>query len=290
MNISTDSNILFKELMINYLSFIKMEVKESSYITKENVINLHILPFFEKLRAREITSRYVIKWKKDMIKKGLSFEYLSKAYNNLSAIFKHGVDHYGLRENPCKKAGNFKNPGKIKKEIQYWLFDEFQEFISNVDDIKYKTFFMFLYYMGTRKGETMAIRWKDVDFKKHQATITKTVTEKTTEGGWKLTDPKTLSSIRTILIPQALLKQLKIYLKWFKEFDLYSEEDFVFGKFRPWPSTTIARNYEKYLNQTKLKKIKIHDLRHSHASLLINQGASILVVSKRLGHKDVNET
>lgn len=135
--------------------------------------------------------------------------------------------------------------------------------------------------MGTRKVEAMALKWKDVNFKTGIVNIHKTVSEKSKEGGWRITSPKNPQSIRKILMPQVLINQMKIYYDYCKQYDGFS---------RPLASTTIARNFDKYVEEAEIDRIKIHDLRHSHASLLINNGASILIVSLRLDHKDVNET
>ncbi len=287
---TTSSNINFKDLATKYLEYIKTKVKYISYYSKENLINLHIIPFFENYSANKITTIHIQDWQKDMLSKDFSYEYLSKIYTNLSAIFKYGVDNYGIKENPCKKVGNFTKPAKVKNKLQFWVFSEFNKFINVVDDIMWLTFFMFLYFMGARKGEAMALQWHDINLKTGVVNIEKTVADKSEKGGWEITTPKNEQSIRQILMPKMLIKQMKKYYEWCKQFDGFNDNCFVFGISRPLATTTITRNYDKYVALAEVKRIKIHDLRHSHASLLINNGASILIVSKRLGHKDINET
>lgn len=287
---SSATELTFKELAHHYFDFIEKRVKESSYITKVNAINLHIMPFFEKMKVRSITSKDIIAWQKEMNSKDFSHEYLSKIYNNLSAILNH-AKHYGIADNPCKLVGNFKKVETIKEEVNFWTLPEFNQFIMKViEDNIYYTFFLFLYYMGTRKGEAMALKWKDINLKTGIADIHKTVTEKTTEGGWKVTSPKNVQSNRKILMPKALQKQMIDYYNYCSDFENFNDNCFVFGVSRPLASTTITRKFDEYIKQANVKRIKVHDLRHSHASLLINHGANILIVSQRLGHKDVNET
>ncbi len=287
---TTTSNIKFKDLANKYSEYAKTKVKYSSYYSKENLINLHIIPFFESYSANKITTLHIQNWQKEMLTKGYSYEYLSKIYTNLSAILNYGVKNFGLRDNPCKKVGNFKKPATVTKKIQFWIYDEFNKFITVVDDIQWLTFFMFLYYMGTRKGEAMALAWEDINFKTGIVSIEKTVADKSEKGGWEITTPKNAQSIRHILMPKILQKQMEKYYEYCRKFEGLNEKSFVFGVYRPLPTTTIARNFNKYIQVANVKKVKVHDLRHSHASLLINQGASILIVSQRLGHKDVNET
>jgi integrase len=285
------SDISFEDLYNYYFSYIEGEIKYTSWYSKKNLGDLHILPYFIGKRANQISTNDIIAWKKIIVSKGFAYEYLSKIYTNLSSIFSYGIKHHGLKDNPCRLVGNFKNPEELEEELQYWTHDEFKEFISKItNDLVYLVFFSFLYFMGTRKGEAMALSWKDINFDNHTVSIAKTVAEKSKEGGWKITPPKTKSSIRRILMPKELERMLKIYYEYCKQFEDFSDDSFVFGIYRPLATTTIQRTFDKYLALTNLKKIKIHDLRHSHASLLINLGANVLIVSKRLGHKDVNET
>jgi hypothetical protein len=137
----------FKELYHRYFEFSKSRIKYSSYYSKKNLGDIHILPFFEGYNdTNSITTKVIIQWQNDMLKKNLSHAYLSKIYSNLSSIIKHGVKYYGVKENPCPLVGDFKRPDEIKEELNYWTYPEFKQFISYVDDITYYTFFYALYY------------------------------------------------------------------------------------------------------------------------------------------------
>lgn len=283
-------DLTFQDLYNYYLSYIKSRIKYSSYYSKTNLAKHHILPYFESKRVNAITTKDIIKWQNLMLENNYSHAYLSKIYTNLSTIIKHGVKFYGVKSNPCPLVGDFQNPNKIEQGLNYWTPDEFKQFISYVDDITYFTFFFFLYYTGARKGEALALTWKDINFKKHEVQINKTVSQRSLEGGWKIIPPKTKSSNRRILMPAILEEKLKLYYDWCKHYDSFNNNYFIFGISRPLPMTTVSRRFGEYIEASGVKKIKIHDIRHSHASLLINQGASILIVSQRLGHKDVKET
>lgn len=291
LNYKPDMDIPFHDLYNNYFIYTEPRVKYSSYYSKKNLGDLHILPFFKNKKVRYITTKDIISWQQEMLVKNYSYEYLSKIYTNLSAILQYGIKHHGIKENPCKLVGNFKNPEEIKCEINYWTFDEFKQFISVIDDdIEFYTFFSFLYYTGARKGETLALTWKDIDFDINEVNIYKGIQEKSKDGGRKIGPPKTKNSIRRILIPKELANHLKKYYERCKYFEGFNNECFVFGISKPFATTTIDRRFRKYIEKSGVKKIRIHDLRHSHASLLINSGANILVVSKRLGHKNTDET
>lgn len=291
MNISVDSHINFKELADHYFSYVESRIKYSSYYSKKNLTDLHIIPFFGNMRANNITSKHIISWQEEMKSKGYSFEYLSKIYVNLSAILNHGVKHHGLKDNPCKIVGNFKNPTEVEEHVSFWTQEEFNKFIFVVDDIRFSAYFSFLYYTGARKSEALALQWKDIDLNKKEVNIYKSITKKEKkEGGISIGSPKTKSSYRRILLPDILVNQLNNYYKWCERFEGFNDEVLVFGMNKPFSSSSIYKEFTRFIKAANVKKIKVHDLRHSHASLLINQGASILIVAKRLGHKDINET
>lgn len=287
----------FDDVADAYLRFIEQHAKESSYVTMKPIINLHLKPFFGEKNIHHIEAKDILDWQNYMWEKNYSIGYLQRTYNLLSMIFNYAHIYHGLIENPCSKTRNFNNPDELPRQIQYWTLEEFSTFIKHVkDDILYYTFFSFLYFMGTRKGEALALKWTDINFDTNTVKITKTLSfkvkkEKREQGiKWNITAPKTKNAVREILMPKVLVEHMKAYYEYCKQFEGFNDDCFVFGMFRPLATTTIDRKFAYYIELAGVKKIKIHDLRHSHASLLINNGASILVVSKRLGHKDVSET
>ena len=153
-----------------------------------------------------------------------------------------------------------------------------------VDDLKYRTVFAFLYLTGTRKGEAIGLKWEDIDFENKSVKINKTLTKDTLDGKYKLTSPKSKNSTRTILLPDALVLLLSEYKKEAEP----RESDFVFGKGSdPLPFQTLLNRFNQYIKQSGVKKIRIHDLRHSHVSLLINKGendlSTIYIIAERIG-------
>ena len=178
----------------------------------------------------------------------------------------------------------------MKKEMLFWTYDEFNKFISIVDDSMYKVFFEILYFCGLRRGEIQALTWNDINFTKGTITINKTLTSKIKGQKYVIFPPKTKSSNRTIPIPKNALKGLKMLYKEYSILDGFTNKCFVFGTFKPLADTSIERKKNKWCDIAEIKRIRIHDFRHSCASLLINNGANITVVSKYLGHSDISMT
>ena len=172
-------------------------------------------------------------------------------------------------------------------QMQIWTEEEFKQFISVVDDLAYKAVFSFLYLTGCRKGEALALSWSDVNFGTGIVHIEKQCDFHIKGTSYKIFDiPKNMYSIRDILLPKSLiavLKELKLTRK-------AKPNNFVFDGEAPIPAETLRRKFHYYSKIAGVKEIRLHDLRHSHASYLISQKQDIVTIAHRLGHKDIVQT
>ena len=223
----------------------------------------------------------------------LEKEDLSVAYKNkLLGTFKRIVNYSNLYNNTSKEflkyMTNFKEINKQKKEMDFYTYDEYKKFISVVDEFEYKVFFEVLYFMGLRQGELQALNWTDIRGK--ELNVSKTLTTKIKGQEWTISTPKTANSNRTLPIPSNVYNDLMILKNNAKQYSNFEDNWFVFGNTIPFKETTIQKKKNKYCKLAELKQIRIHDFRHSCASLLINQGATITLVSKYLGHSKVSIT
>ncbi|MBQ8738353.1 MAG: site-specific integrase [Clostridia bacterium] len=278
------ADITFSELITKYLSYMENRVKYSSLYSQKHKIDKHILPYFNDRPVKEIKPLDIMEWQENL--KEYSFAYKKGLRGLLNAIYKFGYRYYDI-PNIVQKVEPFRNL-EPKKEIQYWSLDEFRIFIECVDKIEYKTLFSTLYNTGCRIGEALALTWNDIDLNKQKITINKSMTKKAKNKPFEITTPKNMSSNRIIDISKKLTEQLASYKKWQKE--NHQDTSFVFGGNRPFPKTTMERVFNEAIKKSEVRKITIHGFRHSCASLLISQGASIVAVSKRLGHKNIEQT
>ena len=179
-----------------------------------------------------------------------------------------------------------------KREMQIWELGEFLKFQESIDDVFWKTFFMTLFYSGCRVGEVLALSDYDLRLidKNYTLTINKGVSRKTNGAKEKflVAAPKTETSNRSVILPNLMTEQLNDYLHFKHENKI--PPTFLFGGDKPIPQRTYQRHFEEYSRIVGVKKIRIHDLRHSHASLLIHLNVPITVISKRLGHSSVKMT
>ena len=272
--------LLFADLIRNYLAHTKTRVKPSSYYDIENKIAKHIMPFFDDKVVSDVTPLDILNWQRTVDR--YSYKYKSGLRTFLSSIYKFGERYYDIK-NIMPKVEPFRNLEQ-KKKMLFWTLDEFNTFIPYVSDFEFNVFFRTLYITGCRKGEALALEWADIDFKKKKISITKNLTRKVSNEVYAITTPKNSSSNREVDIPESLCKALS-ELK-----QSQSTGRFVFGDERPFAERTIDRRFAAACELSGVPKIRIHDLRHSCASLLISKGISIVAVSQRLGHSNIEQT
>ena len=283
---SADLDMTFKSFVELYTADMKTRLKENTWATKEHIIRTKLLPYFGKLRMSQITAQQIITWQNKMIEyrdehgKPYSPVYLKTVHNQLSAIFNHAIRYYGLQVNPAQRAGNM---GKEeRKEMLFWTREEYTKFSDAMMD-KPMSFYAFemLYWCGIREGELLALTPSDFDFQKRTVSITKSYQR--IHGQDLITTPKTPKSVRVVQMPQFLCDEIQDYLK-----QLYGVEsnDRIF----PITKSYLHREMDRGCKQTGVKRIRIHDLRHSHISLLIDMGFTALAIADRVGHESVDIT
>lgn len=276
------SSITFSEAAETYFTWYKARRKTSSINVIKNILFNHLIKEFGNTKIESITPKKVMLYQNKIIDL-YSPDFLKKIHSTLSAVFNFAIKFHNTKNNPAKVAGNFEM--EVNKRFNYWEFDEFKRFISVVDDNLYKAFFSTLYFSGARKGELLALNWADVDFENNLIDINKT------EYNREVTKPKTKSSIRIIMMPQKVMDLLKDIKKSAEKTAPVKPDYRVFGSFYDSIATsTIDRRYEKYIKLSGVKRILIHEFRHSHASYLIHKKSNPLIIAQRLGHKNVAET
>lgn len=303
-------NPMNKEFILvaaDYLEDLKKRRNESTYYSYKKDYENHIYDFFKKMFINEITVNNIKGWHEYLENKKISVDYMNKIYNILKCIFDFAMKNYGLENNPVKIVGRFEKRHdqviKDEEKIRYITFEDFNKFISVIDNILWNTFFNFLFYTGMRRGEVQALNWNDIDFENSLIIVNKSLSVKTNKDIYKITTTKTKQN-RKIKMSKHLKDVLLNYKKEMMKYSDFNEKWFVFGNSRFLPQTSIDRYkhkyFEKYNNEhkDKIKEITIHEFRHSHVSLLINEyiktsrGKNVkidavkffIMMSERMGH------
>ena len=275
------AEITLSQLAESFLNYKKTRVKPTTLSNLAFNINKHLLPQLGDCIVNEITPVDLVNWQNSLSE--YSYEYRTTLNASMKALFLHGEKIYDLK-NPAKKVDAFRQTEK-KKEMLFWTPEEFNKFIVHVPSEMLSLYFRFLYISGCRKGEGLALTWEDFDFQKNIVHITKNVYyEKGSRA--KITTPKNISSVRDITMPGWFMAELKAY----RDARISNATDYAFGTSEPLLPTSINKPFNEAIKMAGVKKIRVHDLRHSCASLLISKGFSIVAVSNRLGHASTKET
>ena len=283
---NADLDMKFKSFVELYTADVKTRLKENTWATKEHIIRTKLEPYFGKLKMCAITPQQIITWQNELINyrdeqgKAYSPVYLKTVNNQLSAIFNHAVKYYNLRENPCKKAGSM---GKKKnREMQFWTKEEYLKFADAMMDkpLSYYAFEM-LYWCGLREGELLALTPSDFDFEKRTVSITKSYQR--LNGQDLITTPKTEKSNRVITMPKFLSDEIQDYLKMLYDIEPDARMFTVTKSY-------LYREMERGAKEAGVKRIRVHDLRNSHVSLLIDMGFSATAIADRVGHESIDIT
>ena len=279
-------DMLFKDFVEVYAEDMKPRLKYNTWLTKEHIIKTKLLPYFGNKKMNEIKAADVVRWQNEMMsfrdedRNGYSKVYLKTLQSQLSAIFNHGIRLYELKENPVRKAGS--RGGARRQEMLVWTTEEYKKFSEAIID-KPQAYYAFevLFWTGLRVGELLALTPTDIDFSAKTISVTKSYQR--IKGEDYITDPKTEKSNRTVSIPDFLCEELQEYLAMLYGF---KNDDRMFQITKSFLHHEMIRGSEK----AGVKRIRIHDIRHSHVSMLIDMGFSAVDIAGRMGHESIDIT
>lgn len=283
------SKVTFRQFIEEtYLPWYKTQVKESTYINRCSTIKKHF-KYFYKMTTDEIEPINVQNWQLKMAKE-FSPNYIRIVQGMLSIAFDRAIVLGLAKKNPSRMIGNIKSK---KTKVDFWTLEEFQKVISLLYKGDYYEHYLFmsfwlLFMTGMRIGEAAALQWSDIDFETGMLSITKTLYYKTMTD-YKFVEPKTQASIRTLYIDADTINELKAW-KEVQQKILPKCKLILSYNGTPTSKTTLPRALEKLAKLAGVHRIKIHALRHSHASLLISMGENPLLIKERLGHEKIQTT
>lgn len=281
---ASNSDILFSSLVENYTEDMSHRLKPTTMENKRFIIDTKILPYFGRQKVCNIDTIKVRKWQNELLTcrgengKPFSQTYLKTVNNQLSAIMNYAVAHYRLPSNPCRAAGSM---GKSKAdEMNIWTQEQYEQFSAAIQKPATKLAFDILFYTGMRSGELLALTPADIHEEKRIG-IYKSYAK--VKGQELILEPKTPKSKRSVSIPDFLYDDIHGYIA--KLYGIKPDDRiFYFTK------GALEKEMKRITAKTGLPPIRIHDLRHSHASMLIELGFSPKEIANRLGHESVKTT
>lgn len=258
----------FAEMLEEYM--LSIDSSETSSNMKRNWCMKHFEYFSEPIE--KISRQQLMEWRNALKSTGMATRTMNRGLGYVRGVFAYANKIYRI-EDVSVVINNYKLTSEDKKEMKVWTPAQFAQFQEHCDPA-YLPYFTFLYWTGCRRSEALAVCKEDVQGNK--VSINKTI--KHFKNGFL--PLKNDASKRIITVDDRTLSLM----------DLEHANPFVFGEDRSLPITCIQREFKKATEAAGLPPIRIHDLRHSHATVLINNGANIVAISKRLGHASINET
>ena len=230
---------------------------------------------FQDRTIESITKADLIQWRSELADMPYSTRTKNSTIAYVKGVFRFANDMYGVPNNATALRSLKKTDTEAMKEMEVWTPEEFRRFLSMVDIPVYKLYYEFLFWTGCRRGEALALQKNDVS----NGFATIRYTRKHRKNGLKPTKTK---QVRKIKLDQQLWRDIQPLL----------EEDgaYLFGGDKGLSPTKVQKHFDRAIELSGVKKIRIHDLRHSHATWLINNGVNIVAVSKRLGHSTIEQT
>lgn len=298
-HLTASSRMTVAELVEKYEQYHAAETRASTHRNTMKNLRLRVLPLLKNQRIDKLTQAVLAEWKVAIAKENIALQTKQNAYKSFCSMLNYAVKMELIPKNNLSVLGNFKDTSVFEKppeKIHYYTAEQFELFISaaksdckTVVDWGYFVFFSIAFLTGARKGEINALKWSDIDG--NILHIRRSITQKL-KGGDVETAPKNRSSIRDLQLPAPLIAVLNEHKQRQREAaPKHFTDDFrVCGGMIPLRDTSIDKRNRKYADMAGLPRIKIHDYRHSHVSLLANEGINIQEVARRLGHSNVQET
>ncbi len=289
---SLNENMRFKELVGMYFqTYAPNELKPATSYNYDMDLKRHMLPVFGNKKLKDIMTEDISTFLTNL---DLSAETTRKMKTILSSVFSFGVSQGYIKTNPCVNAVYKKEKGL--KKVNYYNKQQCKQLMELTKGYsKFNYIVQFLLFTGLRCGECLGLRWCDVDFENDIISINNTLTYANKH--WFLTQPKTVKSIRVLKLStyakQLLLKhkeeqdkeKSKVGNAW-----LHSEMVFTSCTGNFYDRSLLNTQFRRFLKKNEMPKLTIHGLRHSNASLMINNGFDVKIVSEQLGHCNVSIT
>ena len=291
-DVEVNPHMTFKEAYTIYYEYQKDKIKDSTLKTYRDRIKY--MGLLDNVELVNLDWDLYQKWRAQINKTNLCDRYKTDIQKFIKQVINFAEKQWDFNLRKFyNKLEPFKTPGALKKEMDFYEPEEFFKFISVVDDLRYKCFFELLYYCGLRRSEARGLQWKHIDFKNKLLTVSQQVLNPSNSNAsteWYISSTKTEASNRTIPIATTLLNDLSELKKSNERIAKFKQTWFVLGDDVPMATGRMYFYRDKYAEKAGVRRIRLHDFRHSCASALISGSAPITAVSNFLGHSETTET
>ncbi|WP_118907760.1 tyrosine-type recombinase/integrase [Listeria weihenstephanensis] len=297
-NLVTSLKVTFEQIGNKYFANYIVDQKPTYVRTQKGYYNHRILPYFKGSMVSKIEKKDCIIFRDKLLnedeKTRLSSNSINKHMILLKKLFDVAVDDNLIIRNPCIGIKKLK---VVKQKMKFWTTAEFKCFIDAINEKDHvdKVFFTTAYLTGMRAGEMMALQWDDIDFGRNEIHVSKTMSR--VNGENIVTTPKSTNSNRYITINAKLAEMLKDWkerqealLKSYLITDLKDITVFQYSINTPIRECFGTKKITKICKDAGIRPIRLHDFRHSHVALLIDNHEEITAIKERMGHASITTT
>lgn len=287
------ASMLLNEYLDKWLEEVaKPRLRDSTFSSYEAVLKNYVKSKFQSKKLSDIQAYDVQTLYNEMMKRGLSSRTVRYTHNVLLSALNQAIKWRLLNQNPCSLCDL---PRLEKTEMKYFSPDETKVFLEIAKESKHYAIFLLAIECGMRPSEYLSLQWKDLDFENKVLTVRRAIAWNRKGGGFKFTEPKTKKSRRSIPISNSTLQVLKSHRRKqlelkFKLGNEYEKLDLIFATeigTPLQPKNLLDRHFRPILKVGALPDLRLYDLRHTMATLLLSAGENPKVVSERLGHASI---
>ncbi|MGG0753745.1 tyrosine-type recombinase/integrase [Brevibacillus laterosporus] len=290
------TNTTLKDFIAEWLeTHAKQMIRLNTYENYSRAVHKRIIPGLGHHQLQKLSPLHVQKFYGDLLDEGLSPKYITYIH----AILRKALSLAVRWELVTKNSAELANPPRISREIRAtWDLDQTNKFLQSakVDSIQYYIIYLLALYTGMRRGEILGLRWKDVDLSEGKISVAQNLSY-TVNKGLIFQEPKTRSSKRLIAITDIVVEELKKYKAEQSKLrqlfgESYEDLDLVVcnANGKPIHPRNLTTHFNKLVKAVAIPKIRFHDLRHTHATLMLQLGEHPKIVSERLGHSGIEMT
>ncbi|MEN6459783.1 MAG: tyrosine-type recombinase/integrase [Syntrophomonas sp.] len=291
-------------------TYAKIRTRQNTFEGYKRIIDNHLKPTLGKRILNELRPEHVQKMINERLERGnkrtkgeLGARQVEYIYAVLHMAMERAVKNGLVIRNVCDVVDK---PRVIRHEFMPWTVEETNKFLTSTKDSRLFPLYLTAWGTGLRRAELLGLRWDDIDLKRGTLTVRRVLVR--IKGGHKFQEPKTKKSRRTVPLPHAVTEELKSWkarlaqeeLKWRGKHKELKPEDipqfnpnkqvFPDELGQPMNPEFVSRSFKRDLGKAKLPEIRFHDLRHGHATMLLELGEDLKVISERLGHSTITMT
>jgi integrase len=285
------SNLTYKEFLQDWFKTKKNNIGVQTANVYEEYLKNRIIPSLGNFKLNKLKTIHIQNYVNELKEEGLASATIKKIFEIIRNSLEYAVDFNLIQTNVAKKV---KLPKIEKKEMSVWDIEDVKKFLEVAKQDQNYIAFHLAITTGMRQGEILGLRWKDIDFDKGVLYVRQTLSR---DGKTLLTGAKTKSSLRTIRLSDNTLEALKEHKNKISKIkeelgDSYQDYGLVVCTRIGTPiyPRNLRRTLNRLIERAKVPKIRFHDLRHTHATLLLSQGVNVKVISERLGHSNIKIT